>query len=61
MLKNLLQNYKTVSGASVMLIVWLLQQAGIQSTVEEVGGFVGAILTIVGLTHKIIKGNAAAK
>lgn len=46
---------KTILGAASMLAVFLLGQAGVETTETEVMGWIAAGLTLLGLVHKLTK------
>ncbi len=55
MLLNLFTKDKTLKGSVIVLVVYLLNQAGIETGAAEIGGIVGSVLAGIGLIHKIIK------
>lgn len=55
MLQNLLNNGKTTTAAIVWLLMFVLNRAGVDIPKAEVLEVVTAILTIVGVGHKIKK------
>jgi hypothetical protein len=55
MIWDLILKDKTLKGSFIVLLVYLLEKAGIQVQPTEIAGGIGTAYAIIGLIHKIIK------